>query len=105
MTNVFNYIDKDSPVHALTGASKCACMILWSVAAMMTFCTPYLILLTVLALLAFKLSKIKLKEVRVLLLFTLVFLSECNLKIYFNGTCDHSVRRDNKPERVRCVPE
>jgi energy-coupling factor transport system permease protein len=82
MTNVFNYIDKDSPVHALTGASKCACMILWSVAAMMTFCTPYLILLTVFALLAFKLSKIKLKEVRVLLLFTLVFLFLNNVLIY-----------------------
>lgn len=82
MTNVFNYIDKDSPVHALTGAAKCACMILWSVAAMMTFCTPYLMLLTVLALLAFKLSKIKLKEVKVLLLFTLVFLFLNNILIY-----------------------
>jgi len=39
MAGLFNYIDRKSPVHTLTGASKLACLLLWSFAAMLTFDT------------------------------------------------------------------
>ena len=40
MTNLFNYIDRPSPIHRLTGASNLCCLILWSLAAMSGFHTP-----------------------------------------------------------------
>ena len=46
MTNLFNYIDRPSPIHRLTGASKLVCLLAWSLAAMTSFYTPLLIALT-----------------------------------------------------------
>ena len=40
MTNLFNYIDRPSPIHKLTGASKLFGLILWSLGAMSGFHTP-----------------------------------------------------------------
>ena len=34
MINLFNYIDRPSPIHRLTGASKLVCLVAWSIAAM-----------------------------------------------------------------------
>jgi multiple sugar transport system permease protein len=53
MTNLFNYIDRPSPIHRLTGASKLVCLVAWSVAAMTSFYTPLLVGLTVLALILY----------------------------------------------------
>ena len=47
MTNLFNYIDRPSPIHKLTGASKLFGLILWSLGAMSGFHTPFLAVLTV----------------------------------------------------------
>ena len=32
MTNLFNYIDRPSPIHRLTGASKLLFLVLWTLA-------------------------------------------------------------------------
>ena len=53
MVNLFNYIDRPSPIHRLTGASKLVCLLAWSVAAMTSFYTPLLLALTVLAVVLF----------------------------------------------------
>lgn len=82
MIQLFNYIDRVSPIHRLTGASKLACMLCWVLAAMVTFDTRYLIVLTVFALALFRVSKIKVSEVKVILIFSLVFLFMNNLLIY-----------------------
>ena len=82
MMNLFNYIDRSSPIHRLTGASKLFCLVLWSLAAMSGFHTPYLAVLTVGALALFKLSKIRLKDVSFMLGATLIFLVVNNLLIY-----------------------
>ena len=42
MTNIFNYIDRSSPIHRLTGATKLVCLLLWSFAAMATYDTRML---------------------------------------------------------------
>ena len=47
MINLFNYIDRPSPIHRLTGACKLVCLITWSLAAMTSFYTPLLVALTV----------------------------------------------------------
>lgn len=82
MINLFNYIDRPSPIHRLTGASKLVCLLLWSLAAMSGFHTPLLAVLTVAGLGLFKLSKIRLKDVSFMLGFTMVFMLMNNLLIF-----------------------
>jgi energy-coupling factor transport system permease protein len=82
MIKLFNYIERKSPIHKLTGAAKLAGMLCWVLAAMITFDTRYLIALTIAAIILFKVSKIKLSEVKAILIFSLVFLFMNNLLIY-----------------------
>ena len=82
MTTLFNYIPRPSPVHQLTGAAKLMCMLCWTLAAMLSFDTRFLIVLTVMALILFRVSRIKLREVKVLLIFSLAFVLLNNVLIY-----------------------
>lgn len=82
MVNLFNYIEKDSPVHRLTGAAKLVDLLLWSIASMTTFYTPLLAVLTVAAFLLFGVSHIKLREVGFMLKFTFVFMILNNVLIF-----------------------
>lgn len=82
MTNLFNYIDRPSPIHRLTGASKLVCLLLWSFAAMSGFHTPLLALLTLGGLLLFRMSRIRFRDVSVMLGFTGAFLVMNNLLIF-----------------------
>lgn len=79
---MLSYIDRKSPIHQLTGATKLICFILWSSAAMLTYDTRILLFLFVISLVIFKLSKIKIREVSFVLIFILVFLLLNNLAIY-----------------------
>ena len=82
MTNLFNYIDRSSPIHRLTGASKLVGLVMWSLAAMTGFHTPLLVVLTVAAFLLFRVSHIKLKEISFMLKFTFVFMILNNVLIF-----------------------
>ena len=82
MTNLFNYIDRPSPIHRLTGATKLVCLLLWSFAAMATYDTRLLIFLALLSLVLFRVSRIGLKDVSFLLGFTLVFLVLNNVLVF-----------------------
>ena len=63
MINLFNYIDRPSPIHRLTGACKLVCLVTWSVAAMTSFYTPLLIAMTVAALVLFRCANLKFKDI------------------------------------------
>jgi len=82
MNNLFNYIEKESPVHRLTGATKFVCLLLWNFAAMYTYDTRYLLVMAILSFFLFALSKIKLKEVSFMLGFTAVFVVLNNILVY-----------------------
>lgn len=82
MVNLFNYIERDSPIHRLTGASKLVGLLMWSLAAMTAFHTPLLVILTVAAFLLFRISRIKFKEISFMLKFTFVFMILNNLLIF-----------------------
>ena len=71
---LLNYIERSSPIHSLNGASKLFCLLMWICSTMITFNTPYLIALTVLGLVLFKLSRLKFSEQKGLLYFLLCFM-------------------------------
>ena len=82
MRNIFNYVDRPSPIHRLTGATKLVCLLLWSFAAMSTYDTRLLVLLTVLSLVLFAFSKIRFRDVSFLLTFMGAFMVLNNLMIF-----------------------
>ena len=67
MINLFNYIDRPSVIHRLTGACKLVCLIAWSLAAMTTFYTPLLIVLTAVSFLLFRIAKLKISDISLML--------------------------------------
>lgn len=82
MTNLFNYIDRPSPIHRLTGATKFVCLMLWSFAAMTTYDTRMLAALAVFSFVLFAFGNIKLRDVSFMLGFTAVFLVMNTILIY-----------------------
>lgn len=82
MTNLFNYIDRPSPIHRLTGATKLVCLILWTLAAMTSFYTPLLAAMTIAALVLFKVAKLKVKDISFTLGLMVVYILLNNLLIY-----------------------
>ena len=82
MTNIFNYIDRPSPIHRLTGATKLVCLLLWSFAAMATYDTRLLVFLALLSLLLFRVSRIGVRDVSFMLGFTAVFMVLNNLLVF-----------------------
>ena len=79
---VLNYLDRDSMVHKMTGTTKLAFFLLFTFASMITYNTWVLLGLFAVSLVAFKLSKIKYREVRFMMIFMLVFLLLNNLFIF-----------------------
>ena len=82
MNGIFNYIDREAPIHRLTGATKLVCLLLWSFAAMMTYDTRLLAVLPVISIVLFIVSKIRLRDVRFMLGFTLVFMVLNNVLVF-----------------------
>ena len=82
MLNIFNYIERDSVIHRMTGASKLACLLLWTLSAMITFNTPYLVFLTILGVFLFPLSKLHPRDVKAMLIILLVYMIGNGLLIY-----------------------
>lgn len=79
---VLNYIPRKSVVHDLTGTTKLIFFLLFTFAAMVTYDTRVLIFLLAVSLAAFRFSKIRLKEVRFMMTFTLIFLVMNNFFIF-----------------------
>jgi len=82
MTNLFNYIDRPSPIHRLTGASKLVCLVLWSIAAMTGFHTPLLFAMTIGALILFRAAKLRARDISFMLGMMIVYVALNNLLIY-----------------------
>ena len=82
MTNIFNYIDRKSPIHDLTGATKLVCLIMWSLAAMTTYDTRILIALPIISFIMFAISKIKLRDVAFMIWFTVAFMVLNNVLVF-----------------------
>lgn len=82
MTTVLSYLPRKSVIHALTGASKLAFMVLWMLAVMITYDTRVVAVLVAVSLLVFAVSKIRVRDISFMLGFTLLFLLLNNGFIY-----------------------
>ena len=82
MINLFNYIDRPSQIHKLTGASKLLCLVVWSLAAMTSFYTPLLVAMTVAAFALFHYAKLKVKDISFMLALMLVYIVLNNVLIF-----------------------
>ena len=79
---VLSYLKRKSPVHALTGTTKLLFFLMWSVAAMVTYDTRVLAVMLVGSGIIFRLSRVRLKDVKVVLGLAAVFLLLNNLFVY-----------------------
>ncbi len=82
MINLFNYIDRPSPIHRLTGACKLVCLIAWSLAAMTSFYTPLLIAMTAASLALFRVARLKVKDISFMLGIMSIYILLNNLLIF-----------------------
>lgn len=82
MINLFNYIDRPSPIHRLTGACKLVCLIAWSLACMTTFYTPLLIAMTLASFVLFRIAKLKLSDISFMVGIMTVYILMNNLLIF-----------------------
>lgn len=82
MINLFNYIDRPSPIHRLTGACKLLCLVMWSLAAMTSFYTPLLIAMTVAAFILFRCARLKLKDISFVLGLMIIYIVLNNVLIF-----------------------
>ena len=71
---VLSYIDRKSVIHELTGTTKLVFFLAWSVAAMVTYDTRVLICMLFGSFVIFGISRVKYKEVSVVLGLAAVFL-------------------------------
>lgn len=79
---VLNYIPRKSVIHELTGTAKLAFFLLFTFASMLTYDTRVLLVLMIISFGVFALSKIKLREVKGVFLFLLIFLILNNLFVF-----------------------
>lgn len=82
MTNLFNYIDRPSPIHRLAGATKLVCLLLWTTSAMTSFYTPMLLAMTVAAFVLFRVAKLRLHDISFTLGLMLAYILLNNLLIF-----------------------
>ena len=82
MINLFNYIDRPSVIHRLTGASKLVCLIFWTLAAMTSFYTPLLVAMTAASFVLFRVAKLKVNDISFMLALMLVYVILNNILIY-----------------------
>jgi len=79
---MLEYLEIDSPIHKLTGATKLICLILWSLTSMLTYNTYILGFMVIFSIIIFKISKVKFKQISFVFYFILVFLLINNIAIF-----------------------
>ncbi len=82
MINLFNYIERPSPIHRLTGATKLVCLVAWTVAAMTSFYTPLLFIMSIAAISLFKAAKLKISDISFVLGLMIAYIVLNNLLVY-----------------------
>ena len=87
---MLSYLERNSPIHALTGAAKLIIFLLWSILVMVSFKTPILVALAVTGITLFCLSKIRFREISFIIKLTSLFLV-LNLVAVYLFSPEHGV--------------
>jgi energy-coupling factor transport system permease protein len=89
---------KDTPIHALTGASKLIMTLCFSISSMISFDTRFLVLVLAISLALFKVSGISLRDLKLIVTLMLSFLLINNIIIFLfspeEGVAIYSSRHD-----------
>ncbi|MBR0622642.1 energy-coupling factor transporter transmembrane component T family protein [Bacillus pumilus] len=80
--DMLSYIDRPSPIHRLTGATKLICFILWSSAAMLTYDTGILVFMLAASIVFFQLSNVRFRDISFVVIVLAIFLVINNIAIY-----------------------
>ncbi|MBQ6505398.1 MAG: energy-coupling factor transporter transmembrane protein EcfT [Flexilinea sp.] len=81
-TKILSYIPRETPVHRLCGATKLIVFLVWTIVCMLSYNTFVLLGALVFGIIVFRLAKIKVSEVRFVLITILVFLTLNTIAIY-----------------------
>ena len=79
---ILSYIKRHSLVHELTGTTKLIFFIAWSVASMVTYDTRVLTCMLLISFVVFRVSKIRIRDISIVLGLAAVFLLMNNLFVY-----------------------
>ncbi len=79
---ILSYIKRNSLVHELTGTTKLIFFLAWSVASMITYDTRVLSGMLLISIVIFKVSKIRIRDISIVLGLAAVFLLMNNLFVY-----------------------
>jgi energy-coupling factor transport system permease protein len=79
---MLSYIEEDSPVHSLCGATKLILFLLWSILVMVSFQTHILLALTLLGIIFFAVSKIRFSDISFIVKMMTLFLGLNLVGIY-----------------------
>jgi energy-coupling factor transport system permease protein len=71
---MLSYIDENSPIHSLCGATKFIIFLLWSILVMVSFQTPILLALAILGIVFFAVSKIRYSDISFIIKLMALFL-------------------------------
>jgi energy-coupling factor transport system permease protein len=71
---MLSFIEVDSPVHSLCGATKLLIFLLWSILVMVSFHTPVLLVLSILGIVLFRISKIRFSDISFIIKLMVLFL-------------------------------
>jgi energy-coupling factor transport system permease protein len=72
---MLSFIDENSPIHSLTGATKLVIFLMWSVLVMVSFKTPMLLFLAIMGIVFFGISKIRFSDISFIIKMMLLFLA------------------------------
>lgn len=79
---MLGYIEKTSPIHRLPGTTKLIGFLLFTTATMFTYDTRVLLVMGLVSIVLFRLSRIQFREVRFVLIFTAIFVLINALAVY-----------------------
>ncbi|MEH6993327.1 energy-coupling factor transporter transmembrane component T [Neobacillus drentensis] len=79
---ILSYIHQESPIHRLTGAAKLICFILWSLTAMIIYDTRILVVMFILGIMIYLLSKVEFRSISFVFYVFLLFLFINNIAIF-----------------------
>ena len=74
MAKILSYVEKDTWIHQLSGVTKLVFFLLWCLTSMLTYDTRVLVVMVVLSLVIFKISKTQWKQVGAVFKMIMLFL-------------------------------